>query len=108
MSQNHAELIGTVHRITASLFQMHDAILAVDIGGTNIRAGVVHMDCKRSTGLSAPEVWQFDLWRHRNEKLGRDEAVKGLIDMLKRLIARAHKADKRLAPFIGVGCPGSI
>ena len=44
----------------------------------------------------------------RDEKLNRDEAVEGLTKMLRRLINRAKKEDCRLAPFIGIGCPGRI
>src|SRR3954462_5135318 len=36
-----AGLIGTLHLAPSSIFEAHDSILAVDIGGTNIRCGVV-------------------------------------------------------------------
>jgi predicted NBD/HSP70 family sugar kinase len=90
------------------LFGPHDAILAVDIGGTNIRAGIVHLNLKRAVDLSKAAVGKFELWRHGDEKLNRDDAVDGLIDMLKRLVARAEKDNLHLAPFIGIGCPGKI
>ena len=52
---------------------------------------------------------EFELWRHADEKkVTREEAVEELIDMLSRLIARADKEGLRLAPFIGIGCPGVI
>ena len=38
----------------------------------------------------------------------RDSAIEELIAMLHRLIERAEKEKLRLAPFIGVGCPGVI
>jgi predicted NBD/HSP70 family sugar kinase len=90
------------------MFQAHDAILAVDIGGTNIRAGVVQLNLDKEPDLSKAKVWKFELWRHGDEKLNRDEAVDGLTKMLRRLINRAKKEDFRLAPFIGIGCPGRI
>ncbi len=90
------------------MFEGHDAILAVDIGGTNIRAGVVRLNLKRASDLSKADVWKFELWRHGDEKLKREDAVDGLVDMLKRLTARADKQDLRLAPFVGIGCPGKI
>jgi hypothetical protein len=105
---DEAGLIGAVHLAPAWIFQAHDAILAVDIGGTNIRAGVVELNLKRAPDLSKAKVWKFELWRHGDEKLNRTEAVEGLIDMLKRLIKRAEKEGLRLAPFIGIGCPGKI
>jgi predicted NBD/HSP70 family sugar kinase len=81
----------------------------VDIGGTNIRAGVVELNLKKASDLSKASVWKFELWRHGDEKkLKREDAVDELIDMLKGLITRAGKEGLRLAPFIGMGCPGII
>jgi hypothetical protein len=105
---DEAGLLGSVHLAPAWIFKAHDAILAVDIGGTNIRAGIVRLNLKRAADLSKAEVGKFELWRHGDEKLDRDDAVDGLVDMLKRLIARAEKDDLHLAPFIGIGCPGKI
>jgi hypothetical protein len=105
---DEAGLLGSVHLAPAWIFKAHDAILAVDIGGTNIRAGIVHLNLKRAADLAKAEVGKFELWRHGDEKLDRDDAVDGLVDMLKRLIARAEKDDLHLAPFIGIGCPGKI
>lgn len=105
---DEAGLIGAVHLAPAWIFHAHDAILAVDIGGTNMRAGVVELNLKRAADLSKAKVWKFELWRHGDEKLNRGDAVDGLIEMLERLIKRADKEGLRLAPFIGIGCPGSI
>ncbi len=105
---DEAGLIGSVHLAPPWIFKAHDAILAVDIGGTNIRAGIVHLNLKGASDLSKAKVGKFELWRHGDEKLNRDDAVQGLIDMLERLIARAEKDRLHLAPFIGIGCPGKI
>jgi predicted NBD/HSP70 family sugar kinase len=105
---DEAGLIGAVQLAPAWMFQAHDAILAVDIGGTNIRAGAVQLNLDKEPDLSKAKVWKFELWRHGDEKLNRDEAVDGLTKMLRRLINRAKKEDFRLAPFIGIGCPGRI
>jgi predicted NBD/HSP70 family sugar kinase len=105
---DEAGLLGAAHLAPAWMFKAHDAILGVDIGGTNIRAGVVRLNLKRTRDLSKAEVWKFELWRHGDEKLKREDAVGGLIDMLERLIARAKKEGLALAPFIGIGCPGRI
>jgi predicted NBD/HSP70 family sugar kinase len=105
---DEAGLIGAAHLAPSWMFQAHDAILAVDVGGTNIRAGIVELNLKRAPDLTKAEVWKFELWRHGDEKLNRSDAVEGLIEMLKRLIKRATKENVRLAPFIGIGCPGTI
>ncbi len=43
---DEAGLIGAAHLVPTWMFKAHDAILAVDIGGTNIRAGVVCLNLK--------------------------------------------------------------
>jgi hypothetical protein len=104
-----AGLIGAAHLAPRWMFEGHDAILGVDIGGTNIRAGVVSLNLKKGPDLSELRVWRKELWRHRDEKkVERDSAMKELIAMLRPLIERAGKEKLRLAPFIGVGCPGII
>jgi predicted NBD/HSP70 family sugar kinase len=106
---DEAGLIGAAHLAPRWMFEAHDAILAVDIGGTNIRAGVVALNLKKARDLAKAFVWKFELWRHGDEKnLKREDAIKELIDMLEGLITRADKEGLRLAPFIGIGCPGLI
>lgn len=106
---DEAGLIGAAHLAPRWMFEGHDALLGVDIGGTNIRAGVVSLNLKKAPDLSRLRIWKSELWRHADEKkLERDSAVKELIGMLRRLINRAEKEELRIAPFIGVGCPGVI
>ena len=91
------------------MFKAHDAILAVDIGGTNIRAGVVGLNLKKAADLSKAFVWKFELWRHGDEKkVSREDAVEKHRGMLEDLIEKATKEKLALAPFIGIGCPGII
>jgi hypothetical protein len=104
-----AGLIGAAHLAPKWLFKGHDAILAVDIGGTNMRAGVIDLNLKKAPDLSKANVWKFELWRHADEKkVDREGAVDGLVTMLKDLIELAEKEKFKLAPFIGIGCPGII
>jgi hypothetical protein len=106
---DEAGLLGAPQLAPTWVFQAHDAILGVDIGGTNIRAGVIALNLKKARDLSKAAVWKFDLWRHGDEeKLKRDDAVEGLIEMLETMIKSAKKEGLRLAPFIGIGCPGRI
>ncbi len=105
---DEAGLIGAIHLAPAWMFSGHDGIIAVDIGGTNIRSGVVCTNLKKAQDASQAEVAFFDLWRHRDDKPTREEAVERLIEMLEDLIAKAKKNDIQLAPFIGIGCPGLI
>jgi predicted NBD/HSP70 family sugar kinase len=106
---DEAGLIGAVHLAPKWLFAAHDAILAVDIGGTNIRAGVVELNLKKAAVLSKAGVWKFELWRHADDKkIDREDAVKKLVALLEKLIDKAKKEGLKLAPFIGIGCPGII
>jgi hypothetical protein len=105
---DEAALIGAVHLAPAWMFKAHNAILAVDIGGTNIRTGVVRFNLDEPADMAKAKVWKYELWRHCDEKLTRDEAVEGLVRMLKRLMNRAKRTNLKLAPFIGIGCPGKI
>lgn len=106
---DEAGLIGAAHLAPSWMFKGYDSILAVDIGGTNIRAGVVQLNLKKAPDLSKAKVWKFALWRHGDENgVKREHAVDNLIEMLKGLIATAKKKELKVAPFIGIGCPGII
>jgi predicted NBD/HSP70 family sugar kinase len=106
---DEAGLIGAAHLAPKWMFRAHDAILAVDIGGTNIRAGVVELNLKKADDLSKAAVWKFELWRHADEKkVSREDAIKTMTGMLAKLIDKAKKEGITLAPFIGIGCPGKI
>jgi predicted NBD/HSP70 family sugar kinase len=106
---DEAGLIGAVQLAPKWLFKAHDAILAVDIGGTNIRVGVVELNLKKAPDLSKACVWKFELWRHGDEKkVDREDAIKKLVKMLDELVGKAKKEGIKLAPFIGIGCPGII
>lgn len=103
-----AGLIGTLHLAPSWIFEGYDGILAVDIGGTNIRCGVVETCWKKAPDLSEAEVWESELWRHADDEPTREGAVKRLVKMLKDLIASAEAERHKLAPFIGIACPGVI
>jgi predicted NBD/HSP70 family sugar kinase len=103
-----AGLIGTLHLAPSWIFEGYDSILAVDIGGTNIRCGVVETRWKKAPDLSKAEVWKSELWRHADDEPTREGAVKRLVKMLKDLITAAEAEGHKLAPFIGIACPGVI
>lgn len=105
---DEAGLLGVLHLAPAWVFTGHDGILAVDIGGSNIRAGIVETNLKLAKDLSKAGVWKSELWRHAEKKPSRTEAVEKLGAMLRELIREAQKGKFNLAPFIGVGCPGLI
>src|SRR6267154_1352982 len=71
-----AGLIGTLHLAPSWIFEGYDSILAVDIGGTNIRCGVVETRRKKAPNLSKACVWKSELWRHADDEPTRENAVK--------------------------------
>ena len=105
---DEAGLIGAGHLAPSWALSGHESMLAVDIGGSNIRAGVVKLNLKKSADLSKAKVWKSSLWRHADEEPSRDEAVAKLVKMLEELIEQAAADKQALAPFIGIGCPGLI
>lgn len=105
---DEAGLIGCLHLAPSWIFEAYDSILAVDIGGSNIRCGVVETKWKKSRDLSKAGVWKSELWRHVDDEPTREGAVKRLVKMLKDLIAAADAEGLKLAPFIGISCPGVI
>ena len=106
---DEAGLIGAVHLAPSWVFHAFDAVLAVDVGGTNIRAGVVQLNLKKSKTLAKAKVWKFSLWRHGDEEgVKREAPSTRLGEMLEGLVVAAKKKRIKLAPFIGIGCPGLI
>ncbi len=105
---DEAGLIGAVQLLPSWALSGHDGLLAVDIGGTNIRAGIVLTQLAKASDLSASKVWKSDLWRHRDDSPTRDEAVARLNKMLQKLLDAAKDEKLKVAPVIGIGCPGVI
>ncbi len=105
---DEAGLLGGAHLAPSWIFKGHDSILAMDIGGTNVRTGIVALNQKQASNLSRSKVVASTLWRHRDDKPKRDAAVERIVAMLQDLVKRAKKEQLSLAPFIAVGCPGLV
>jgi len=105
---DEAGLIGAVQLAPSWIMAGHDAILAVDIGGTNARVGIVELNAGKAGDVEDADVWKRQHWRHLDDKPKRDEAIDKIAAMLAKLIDRAGDEKFKLAPFIGIGCPGLI
>ena len=103
-----AGLLGWVHLVPPPLLAHHDAILALDIGGTNVRCGIVKMRMKRAKDMSRAKVLRREKWRHKDDKPNRKALIDRLAEMLETQIRYCKKKGIRLAPYIGIACPGLI
>jgi hypothetical protein len=103
-----AGIIGCAYLAPAWIFAGFDGVLGVDIGGTNIRCGVITAKQSKDHRLTKAKVRLSDRWRHADEEPNRTETISELAGMLNGLVRRARKAGISLAPFVGIGCPGRI
>ncbi|RST55636.1 ROK family protein [Variovorax sp. MHTC-1] len=101
-------LLGWVHLAPPPLLKGRDAIVAIDIGGTNVRCGIVKLRRRRAKDLSKAKVLRREKWRHADDGPARKVLVERLVEMLNDQMRYATKKGIRLAPFIGIGCPGLI
>ena len=84
------------------------AFLAVDVGGTNIRCGIVEHRLGKDADGGKARVLEVLKWRHADDAPSRSEAVLRLAAMLNGLSAQARTRGLDLAPFIGIACPGQV
>ena len=70
--------------------------------------GVVELRAGKRGDVAEADVWKREHWRHFDDKPTRDEAIERIGGMLAKLIERATKEKMKLAPFVGIGCPGLI
>ncbi|RYZ11781.1 MAG: ROK family protein [Comamonadaceae bacterium] len=102
-------LIGWVHLAPRPMVMNgYDALLAVDIGGTNLRVGIVRTHVGKADDLSKADVIERQKWRHADDEPDRKNLIDRLADMLAESIEHAEHKGIALAPFVGVACPGVI
>lgn len=85
-----------------------DGFLAVDIGGTNFRCGIVTPRFDRAKDGSKAEVYERLHWRHAEDDPDRGESVQRIAGMLNGLATLARTTGLKLAPFVGIACPGQV
>jgi hypothetical protein len=102
-----AALLGWVHLLPDDA-RGFEAYLAVDLGGTNVRCGLVESKLDDANNGACADVAERLQWRHAEDAPRRDEAVRRMAGMLNGLTAQARTLGLRLAPFVGVACPGAI
>ena len=107
---DHAGLLGSVHLVEPEALRDADAMLAVDIGGSSIRAGLIKLPACGRTHLKPGRIMAIDEWKYAKaaKPPTRDEAVKGIAKRLEGMIREADRRGRTLARIVGVGCPGRI
>ncbi len=105
---DEAALCGAAHLAPPEALRAGDAILAVDVGGTNLRAGLVALGLDEADDLSRVRAVATERWRHADERPTRDAALARMVEMLRGLAGQAAERGLVLAPFVGVGCPGVV
>jgi hypothetical protein len=108
LDPDEAGVLGSAHLIPPWLFKGSDYIIGVDIGGSNFRCGLIELNLDKAKNLRKAGVVRMKLWRHVNENLDEDGSTATLGGMINELIAYGKKKDLHIAPYIGVGCPGTI
>jgi predicted NBD/HSP70 family sugar kinase len=103
---DEAGLVGAAHLFPPERLAEGDAVLAADIGGTNMRAGLVTLG--GAPDLSEAAVSASEQWKHGDEEPTREQAVERLAGMLRSLADQAESKGLRLARLVGIGCPGLI
>ena len=104
---DEAGLLGGLELAPSWILDGHDAIIAADIGGTNLRVGIVELRMKKGD-ITKAGVWKSSLWRHKDDDPTREDAIMRMAEMIRKLVEQANEKGLRLAPFIAVGCPGII
>ena len=105
---NEAGLVGSVHLIPVSRLSGKDGLLAIDIGGSKVRAGIVEFGERKSGLLADARVWRVEVWRHAKARASQRKMIKMMAEMLCALKDEAEKAKFRLSPLVRVGVPGEI
>jgi hypothetical protein len=107
---DEAGLIGAVHLVPPWMLAGHDAILAIDIGGSNIRAGLVALQPKKKPDLAESTVVTSALWRYVDDerKPTREDLIRRMGSMVGAMIGAAEEGKHTLAPFLAIACPGVI
>lgn len=102
-----AGLIGCVHLLPAEETRGYDTLLAVDIGGTNARAGSVCMNTQ-GLGHDGAYVGRSTVWKHAGEGLGREDLIGRVADMVLDHAETARRDGRRVMPAVCIGVPGVV
>lgn len=105
---DEAGLLGAMQLFPANLLRGREHVLGVDVGGSNFRCGLVALHRDQDKELKKAEVVGHQLWRHADENTTLDACMERLGEMLRESLKYGEKKQLKIAPFIGVGVPGTV
>ncbi|WP_082659053.1 ROK family protein [Aureimonas sp. AU40] len=97
-------MVGWAYAAPAEVLGAGNAFLAVDIGGTNLRCGVVALEQEGRE----PRVVHREKWCHADDEPSREEVLERIGMLLCQAADEAGREGLRLAPFVGLSCPGLV
>ncbi|KQT48880.1 hypothetical protein ASG43_08540 [Aureimonas sp. Leaf454] len=101
-------MIGWVHAAPTRLLRDGEGMLAVDVGGTNLRCGIVRFNRDAAGSCAQADVHTRRKWCHADEEPSREDVIDALCGMLVEMAAKAKDDGLRLVPLVGLSCPGII
>jgi predicted NBD/HSP70 family sugar kinase len=105
---DEAGLVGVVHLVPTWMLRGFESVLAIDIGGSTIRCGLVKYKINGKGDIRNASVGYASQWHHRDDDASRRDIINELVDMLRSALASARKQGARVSPIVGIGCPGRI
>ena len=101
-----AGLIGGVHLVPEAVLREYRGILAIDIGGTNVRTAIVEPKIDTDGSILDARVRNYKLWRHVDRRPNKQELLEHMLARLLQVSDAARREGFALAPFVVIGCPG--
>lgn len=102
-----AGMIGWAYAAPTDILAEGEGFAAVDIGGTNLRWGIVRIE--RSAGnRDRLTMMKRDKWCHADHDVSRREVVEHIASGVQAAIDEAEAKGVHLAPFVGLSCPGVL
>ncbi len=102
-----AGMIGWAYAAPRGVLAEGNGFVAVDIGGTNVRWGIVRID-RSPHDRDRLDIVRRDKWCHAESDVGREEMLDLIAKGARSMLDGAQADGLRLAPFVGLSCPGVI
>lgn len=103
-----AALKGGLQLIPGWFLAGFNTAFAVDIGGSNVRIGAVRYDVSKDLRIVKSEVVYRKHWSHAKNGGKRQDILEFITLNLRKAAKWSARKQFRIAPYIGVACPGRI